>query len=132
MGNWGDDQDYEVADLEKRKLDYGILISFKSMLNALNRISEETGEHNENYPRNCLDNIWIGDMLMLSIFILLTYNIVAIATLPFILAYGYVLIRLSSTYKQFGYSTSKLWIKTIITLIIVTALTTALKIFILS
>lgn len=132
MSNWGEDQDYEIADLEKRKFDCGILISFKSMLNALNKISEETGEYDDKYPRNCLENIWLGDMLMLSIFILLTYSVVAIATLPFILAYGYVFLRIVAAYRQFNYSVPKLWTKTIITLVIITAITTVLKIIVLS
>lgn len=129
MANWGDDSDYELQD--EKKLSCGILLSFKSQLNALNKISDEVRTSDERYPKDCLDNIWIGIMLMLSVFILLTYNIVAIATIPFLLFYGAALIKLGKTYSQFRYSMVTFWIKTVVTLLIIIAATTALKIFIL-
>lgn len=129
MSNWGDENDDELQNRQRKE--YGVLISFKSMINAINSISEETGDYDENYPKKSLDNIWFGDVLMLGFFILFTYNIVAIATIPFIGLYFYVLIKLSTVYGQFKYSKGSFWLKTIIALALVTAITTLLKIYIL-
>ncbi|MCQ2497099.1 MAG: hypothetical protein MJ131_10975 [Lachnospiraceae bacterium] len=129
MSNWGDDRDYELE--KEERLSCGILLSFKSQLQALNKISDEIRTSDENYPKDCLDNIWLGVMIMLSVFILLTYNIVAIATIPFLAFYGSSLIKLAKTYKEYHYSMTAFWLKTIITLVIIIAGTTALKIFLL-
>lgn len=127
--SWGEDNDEELQ--QKDDLQFGVLISFKSMINALNRICEETRDYDEKHPKDSLSNIWFGCMLVMSVFILFTYNVVAIATLPFLGFYTYVLIKISAAYKQFHYSRTKFWTLTIVVLLLIIAATTAAKIFIL-
>lgn len=127
--SWGEERDEELQ--QDNDLNFGILISFKSMIGALNRICEETRDYDEKHPKDSLTNIWIGCLFMMSIFILFTYNVVAIATLPFLGFYTYVLIKLSAAHKQFHYSRTKFWVLTSLILALIIAATTVAKIFIL-
>ena len=58
-------------------------------------------------------------MFMIFILAALSYNVLIIATLPFMLFYFYNLIQLSKAYKAFNYSRTKYWLTTIAALVII-------------
>lgn len=117
--SWGDEIDEELQ--QKRDYKVGFLVSFKSMINAINLITETQSEWDDKHPRDSFRRIWAGVMLMMFVFFALTYNVLAIATLPFIGFYFAVLIKLSKAYKNFGYKTTGFWWTTIGALIILCA-----------
>lgn len=105
--SWGDEIDEELQQKQDYKV--GFLLSFKSMTNAINLITETQHEWDDKHPRDSFRRIWLGDMLMLLIFFCLTYNVLAIASLPFIGFYSFVLIKLAKAYKSFGYKRTGYW-----------------------
>ena len=88
MGRWGDDVDEELqqdTDIKPR-----FMISFKSMINALNNISESMREYDEKHPKDNFHMIWLGTMTMMFLFLCFTFNILCIVTIPFICFYAFV------------------------------------------
>ena len=112
---WGDEIDEELQNKEDFHVRF--LLSFKSMLIAINKICDETLEWDDKHPRDDFRKIWCGAMLMELLFWTFSYNIMLIATLPFISFYTYVLVRLGKAYKTFGYKRAPYVIMTVGTLL---------------
>ena len=125
MGRWGDDVDEELqqdTDIKPR-----FMISFKSMINALNNISESMREYDEKHPKDNFHMIWMGTMTMMFLFLCFTFNILCIVTIPFICFYAFVLVKLYSSYKQFGYKRTWYWPTTVVAIGILVAVSILLR-----
>lgn len=107
--SWGEENDEELQQKQQDNKLRRIPISFKTMMNTINYINENQREWDDKTPRDSFRLIWLGDMLMLFIFFCLTYNVLIMATLPFIGFYGYVMIKLSKAYKRFKYKLAGYW-----------------------
>ena len=112
MGNWGDD--YEQATEKDTKVKVRFMFSFKMMSIVINRISDETKEWDNNYPKKDLLKILANIMVIFAFLFVFTYSFLVAATGIFILFYGYALIQLFRAWKRFQYSGPVFWIYTII------------------
>lgn len=125
MGRWGDEIDEELQtdnDIKPR-----FMISFKSMINALNNISESMRDYDDKHPRDNFHMIWLGAMTMLFIFFCFSSNILLIVTIPFIAFYAAVLFKLFGSYKQFGYKRTWYWPTTIVAIAILITVSILLR-----
>jgi hypothetical protein len=112
---WGDDIDEELQNMEEFHVKF--LLSFKSMLIAINKICDEKRDWDDKHPRDDFRKIWCGAMIMELLFWAFSYNILLIATLPFIGFYTFVLIRLGQAYKTFEYKRGLYVLMTVATLL---------------
>lgn len=116
MGNWGDDVDYEakgIKDYEGR-----FTMNFKKIYMDVDEISERTLEVTQDHPRDSLDKLWFGAMAGIFIFMLFSYQILALVTLPFICFYLVAVVRIGKCWKSFKYSPAKYWIRTVVSLVV--------------
>lgn len=115
--SWGDEIDEEL--MQDTDIKVGFMINFKKIYLVIDQIIQETREANDKHPRDSFRKIWGGVMFMIFILAALSYNVLIIATLPFMLFYFYNLIQLSKAYKAFNYSRTKYWLTTIAALVII-------------
>ena len=108
---WGD-EDVKPSGKDE-KINYGRIFSFKTMSYAINKIKDETKEHDAKHPKDELISMWMNIMLVYLILFTFTYNILIVATGVFFFFYFYVLVQMGSTWKRFGYSAVGYWIMTI-------------------
>lgn len=119
MAGWGDDIDEELKNEEE--ITVGFRFGFKGMSFLIDRIVEETREFDEKHPKDDLRFILFNDLLIIAILVTFSYNVLMIATIFFVLFYGYILIQLSKAWKRFNYSMKEYWLMAIIGLIIAVA-----------
>lgn len=125
--------DYRYLDdelNEREDLQIGFLFSFKSMFNAINLCEEKVKNPTDKHPRDCFRVIWMSAMFMMLIFIVATYKLFAIATIPFLCFYGAVFFKLRGAYKEFHYKTLSLTLSTIFGLLIEIGINIVLQIFV--
>lgn len=125
--------DYRYLDdelNEREDLTVKFMFSFKSMLNAINLCEEKVKNPTDEHPRDCFKIIWCSAMFMMLLFILATYKLFAIATIPFLCFYCAVLFKLRSAYKEFHYKTLSLTLSTLFGLIIEIGINVCLQIFV--
>ena len=115
MGNWGDETDPEVAELKEYKVRY--TVNFKKIFVDVGEMSEHVLEVNDKHPKDDLMKLWAGAMTAYFVFFLLSYKILLIITLPFIVFYFIALVRIGSAWKSFRYKASHYWLMTIFSLI---------------
>ena len=125
-----DDYDYDAGRKEER-FHIGFIVSFKSMTLLLNRMEDEIGEFDDQYPRKELLKIWSSIMVVMFVLFLLSYNILFVATLPFIFFYGLALKQLFHAWKRFKYQMGFLRIITLATLVVEIAAAFGLQVLIL-
>jgi len=101
MANWGDDFDEELKNQEE--IEVGVRIGFRGMSFLIDRIVEETREWDEKHPKDDLRFILFNDLFIIAILVTFSYNILMIATVFFMLFYGYILIQLGKAWKRFNY-----------------------------
>ena len=119
MGNWEKMTDYEaekIKDYEGR-----FTVNFKKIYMDVDEISERTTEINEKHPKDSLLKLWAGALVGMFIFIMLSYQILMIVTLPFIILYFVGICRIGKCWKSFNYSAGQFWGMTIGALIPVAA-----------
>lgn len=115
MGNW---EDRFESKKEEEKLKVGFTINFKTMCHILGRIEEETKEWDSKYPKSELWKMWAAIMGVFMILFIFTHNVLAVATVPFMMFYFYALIQIFKTWKRFKYSVGLFWGLTIPLLIV--------------
>lgn len=116
MSRWGEEYDEELQN--KKEVEVGIMIDFKSMCYVIERISDETGEWDAKHPKDKLMLIWWCVMAIFLILFTLSYNVIIIATAFFMIFYFFVLYRLSKAWKRFNYSRIQFWLLTIVGLVV--------------
>ena len=107
MGNWGDDIDEELKRSEKIKV--GLLLSFKSMTLVLERLTLETREVDDKYPKNELLKIWGSIMAIFAVLFSFSYSVFMIVTVLFLGFYGYAFFQLAKAWNSFKYSKVQFW-----------------------
>jgi len=112
MGNWGDD--YEKVEEKDTKVKVKFMFSFKMMSIVINRISDETKEWDDNYPKKELLKILANIMVIFAFLFIFTYSFLVAATGIFFLFYAYALIQLFRAWKRFQYSRLVFWLYSII------------------
>ena len=112
MGNWGDD--YEKVEEKDTKVKVRFMFSFKMMSIVINRISDETKEWDDNYPKKDLLKILANIMVIFTFLFIFTYSFLVAATGIFLLFYAYALIQLFRAWKRFQYSGLVFWLYTIV------------------
>ena len=120
MAGWGDDIDEELKN-EDEEIEVGFCLKFKTMTLIIDKIIDETKEYDEKHPKDDLISLLINDLVILSVLVMFSYNVLMIATVFFILFYGYILIQIGKAWKRFDYSMGQYWLLTIIGLIIAVA-----------
>ena len=120
MSRWGDEFDEELQKKEEIKV--GFMFSFKSMSHTVERLSEETREWDNKHPKIELMKMWANVMLVFAVLLSFSYSLFIAATGIFYFFYGYVLLQIYSTWKQFKYSRLQFWTMTVTVLIILVAL----------
>ena len=125
---WGDE--FETKREQKEKINYGKIFSFKTMSYAINKIEDETKEHDDKHPKDDLISMWMNIMLVYFILFTFTYSILIVATVVFFFFYFYVLVQMYGAWKQFGYSKAGYWIMTIAGILITFVMGTVVKGFI--
>lgn len=116
MSNW-DKYDDEIKQDEK--IQVGFMINFKKMNVLLERIDQETREWDKKYPKSELLKIWGSIFFMLFVLGVCSYSIFAVATVPFMIFYIYVLFQMEKVWKRFQYSKAQYWIMTLVAIIVV-------------
>lgn len=109
--SWGDEVDEELK--QDTDIKVGFILSFKSMINTINAIIETQRTWDDRHPRDSFRRIWLCTMPILLLCFCMTHSVLCIATLPFIGFYSFVLIKLASAYKNFGYKRAGYWWTTI-------------------
>jgi hypothetical protein len=117
MGNWGDESDPEVAELKEYKVRY--TVNFKKIFVDVGEMSEHVLEVTDKHPKDDLMKLWAGAMTAYFVFFLLSYKILMIITLPFIVFYFIALVRIGSVWKSFKYKAWQYWLMTIGALIVI-------------
>ena len=115
MAGWGDDIDEELKHVEE--IEVGFRLGFKGMSFLIDRIVEETREWDDKHPKDDLRFILFNDLLIIAVLVACSYNILMIATVFFMLFYGYILIQLGKAWKRFNYPMGQYWLLTILGLI---------------
>lgn len=115
MAGWGDD-DYE--ELKNEEIEVGIRFGFRGMSALIDRIVEETGEWDDKHPKDDLRFILFNDLGIIAILVTFSHNILMIATLFFLLFYGYILIQLGKAWKRFNYPMGQYRLMSILGLIV--------------
>lgn len=128
--SWGDEVDEELQQKKEYKAKFPL--SFKSQTNIINYIIETQREWDNKTPRDSFRRIWAGNMTMMFLFFCATYNVVILATLPFMGFYFAVLVKLSRAYKNFGYKRGIYWLTTIVSLILLACLAFVIQKFVLN
>lgn len=117
MGNWGDESDPEVAEIKEYKVRY--TVNFKKIFVDVGEMSEHVLEVTDKHPKDDLMKLWAGAMTAYFVFFLLSYKILMIITLPFIVFYFIALVRIGSVWKSFKYKAWQYWLMTIGALIVI-------------
>lgn len=112
MGNWGDD--YERVEEKDTKVKVKFMFSFKMMSIVINRISDETKEWDDNYPKKDLLKILANIMVIFTFLFIFTYSFLVAATGIFLLFYAYALIQLFRAWRRFQYSGLAFWLYSIV------------------
>ena len=112
MSNWGDD--YEKVEEKDTKVKVRFMFSFKMMSIVINRISDETKEWDDNYPKKELLKILANIMVIFAFLFIFTYSFLVAATGIFFLFYAYALIQLFRAWKRFQYSRLVFWLYSIV------------------
>ena len=112
MGNWGDD--YEQTLEKDTQVKVRFMFSFKMMSIVINRISDETKEWDDNYPKKELLKILANIMVIFAFLFIFTYSFLVAATGIFFLFYAYALIQLFRAWKRFQYSRLVFWLYSIV------------------
>ena len=125
---WGDED--ENKSRQKDEIRYGRIFSFKTMSYAVNKIKDETKEHDGKHPKDDLISMWMNCMIVFLVLFTFTYSILIMAPGIFFFFYFYVLVQMYGAWKQFGYSKAGYWLMTIAGILIAGAVGTILKGFI--
>ena len=125
---WGDE--YENKSGQKDEIRYGRIFSFKTMSYAINKIKDETKEHDDKHPKDDLMSMWMNCMIVYFVLFTVTYSILVVATGIFFFFYFYVLVQMYGAWKQFGYSKAGYWIMTVAGILITAVGGTIVKGFI--
>ena len=112
MANWGDD--YEQTLEKDTQVKVRFMFSFKMMSIVINRISDETKEWDDKYPKKDLLKILANIMVIFVVLFTFTYSFLVAATGIFFLFYVYALFQLSRAWKRFEYSGFVFWLYTIV------------------
>ena len=120
MAGWGDDIDEELKN-EDEEIEVGFCLKFKTMTLIIDKIIDETKEYDEKHPKDDLISLLINDLVILSVLVMFSYNVLMIVTVFFMLFYGYILIQIGKAWKRFNYSMGHYWLLTIIGLIVAVA-----------
>lgn len=120
MAGWGDDIDEELKN-EDEEIEVGFCLKFKTMTLIIDKIIDETKEYDEKHPKDDLISLLINDLVILSVLVMFSYNVLMIVTVFFMLFYGYILIQIGKAWKRFNYSMGQYWLLTIIGLIVAVA-----------
>ncbi len=118
MANW--DNDFEAQQL--KEYEGRFTLNFKKIYMDVDEINEKTLEINEKHPKDSLMKLWAGTMSGMFIFFLLTYQILALATIPFLVFYFIALVRIGKCWKSFKYSAAQFWAMSAAGVVIVFAL----------
>lgn len=110
MANWGDD--YAVKP--EQAAPFRFTLNFKKMDFDIQRIEEETTEFDKEHPKDVLMKLWLGTMIVFLVLFSFSYQILCIATVPFIFFYFYEVIRIAKCWKNFQYNLLSYWIMTIL------------------
>lgn len=111
MGNWGDDTDLEVKALKEHEGRF--TINFKKIYYDVDDISEKTLEVTDKHPKDSLMKLWAGTMVGMFIFFLLSYQVLALVTLPFLAFYLIGLFRIFKCWRGFKYNGVQFWLMSI-------------------
>ncbi len=111
MGNWGDDTDLEVQALKEHEGRF--TINFKKIYYDVDDISEKTLEVTDKHPKDSLMKLWAGTMVGMFIFFLLSYQVLALVTLPFLAFYLIGLFRIFKCWRGFKYNGVQFWLMSI-------------------
>lgn len=125
MAGWGDDIDEELK--KEEEIEVGFCLKFKTMTLIIDKIIEETREYDAKHPKDDLISLLINDLVILSVLVMFSYNVLMIATVFFMMFYGYILIQIGKAWKRFNYSMGQYWLLTIIGLIIAVAIGIVVK-----
>lgn len=116
MGNWGDEYETSVEKEEKVKVKF--MFSFKMMSIVINRISDETKEWDDTYPKKDLLKILANIMVIFTFLFIFTYSFLVAATGIFFLFYVYALFQLYRVWRRFQYSRLVFWLYTIVGIVV--------------
>jgi len=90
------------------------MFSFKMMSIVINRISDETKEWDDKYPKRDLLKILANIMVIFAFLFVFTYSFLVAATGIFFLFYIYALFQLYRAWRRFEYSGLVFWLYTIV------------------
>ncbi len=125
MGNWGEDLDYEakgIKDYEGR-----FTLNFKKIYFDVDEISQKTLEVTDKHPKDSLMKLWAGTMLGMFIFFILSYQIMALVTLPFLAFYLMALVRIYKCWTSFKYSGTQFFVMSVIGIVVLLAVALVLQ-----
>lgn len=100
-----DQYDYDLQ-ARKQRPDFNFIISFKSILNALTLIMDTVPveEADSRYPKSPILKCFLGEWLMVAAFGSFCYNILLLATVPFLGFYIYTIVKTCKAWTHYRYS----------------------------
>lgn len=125
ISRWDDEEEEELK--KKEKISVGFMWNFISMSHMIGRIDQEVGEREGDYPKSELMKIWLSAVVIIQILAIATHSVLMVATLPFIFFYALLFFKISGALKRFGYPRKGYWVKTILLMIAVTAVSVVVK-----
>ena len=115
MGNWGDDTDPEVAAL--KEYNGRFTVNFKKIYIDVDELTERTLEITDKHPKDSLLKMWAGAMLGFFVLFMLSYQILLIISVPFMVFYLLAVIRIGKAWKGFKYNNTHYILMTVFTLL---------------
>ena len=126
MANW--DNDFEAQQL--KEYEGRFTVNFKKIYMDVDEINEKTLEVNDKHPKDSLMKLWAGTMCGMFFFFLLSYQVLALATIPFLIFYFVALVRIGKCWKSFKYSAGQFWGMSVVGLLAVFALAMVVQHFV--
>ncbi|WP_026505349.1 hypothetical protein [Butyrivibrio sp. NC3005] len=128
MGNWGDENDFEAKAL--KEYEGRFTINFKKIFVDVDEISEKTLEVTDKHPKDSLLKLWAGTMIGFFILFLISYQVFALVTIPFMAFYLLALLRVFKAWISFKYKGSTFCVMSFFSLVLLFAIAQVIQHFV--
>lgn len=115
MGDWGERWDPELSHKEEPV--GRVTVNFKKISTDVDEIIDGTVTINDKHPKDELIKEWVGVGIAMFVLLTLSYQVLCIATVPFMVFYFIALIKIAKAWKFFKYNVAVFWIINVVALV---------------